>query len=130
MTDARLLDLDGLVARIEAVAATEDRPRHAADVLGAAVDTGWWATQGYDPVAAIDELSDRLFHVHLKDVEAPGTHIACMHREGCAKIAACVEKLLEIGYSGPVSIEHHTFDLRRGFRTRFEAERSTLNGAA
>lgn len=24
----------------------------------------------------------------------------------------------------------HTFDLRRGFRTRFEAERSTLNGAA
>src|SRR5262245_34194553 len=24
-----------------------------ADALGAAVDTGWWATQGYDPVAAI-----------------------------------------------------------------------------
>ena len=81
-----------------------------ADVLGAAVDTGWWATQGYDPVAAIDELSDRLFHVHLKDVEAPGTHIACMHGDGCANIAACVEKLLAIGYSGPVSIEHHTFD--------------------
>ena len=80
------------------------------DVLGAAVDTGWWATQGYDPVAAIGELSDRLFHVHLKDVEVPGTHVACMHGEGCANIAACVEKLLAIGYSGPVSIEHHTFD--------------------
>ena len=39
--------------------------------LGAAVDTGWWATQGYDPVDAIRELSDRLFHVHLKDVEEP-----------------------------------------------------------
>ena len=55
-------------------------------------------------------LSDRIFHVHLKDVEAPGTHIACMHGDGCASITACIEKLLAIDYSGPVSIEHHTFD--------------------
>ena len=78
--------------------------------LGAAVDTGWWATQGYDPVAAIHELSDRLFHVHLKDVEEPGTHVTCMHGEGCARIFDCVEALLDIGYAGPVSIEHHSFD--------------------
>lgn len=81
-----------------------------ADVLGAAVDTGWWATQSYDPVAAIQELQDRLFHVHLKDVEEPGTHISCMHGEGCANISGCVEKLLAIGYSGPVSIEHEPYD--------------------
>ena len=81
-----------------------------ADVLGAAVDTGWWATQSYDPVAAIGDLSDRLFHVHLKDVEEPGAHISCMHGEGCANIAGCVEKLLAIGYSGPVSIEHEPYD--------------------
>ena len=81
-----------------------------ADVLGVAVDTGWWATQSYDPVAAIDELSDRLFHVHLKDVEAPGTHISCMHGDGCANVAGCVEKLLEIGYAGPVCIEHEPYD--------------------
>ena len=81
-----------------------------ADVLGAAVDTGWWATQSYDPVAAIDELSDRLFHVHLKDVEEPGTHVSCMHGEGCANVAGCVEKLLELGYTGPVSIEHEPYD--------------------
>jgi sugar phosphate isomerase/epimerase len=80
------------------------------DVLGAAVDTGWWATQGYDPVAAIHELSDRLFHVHLKDVEEPGTHVTCMHGDGCARISECVEALVEIGYAGPVSIEHHSFD--------------------
>ena len=42
------------------------------DVLGAAIDTGWWATQGYDPVQAIRDLRERLFHVHLKDVEAAG----------------------------------------------------------
>ena len=80
------------------------------DVLGAAVDTGWWATQGYDPVQAIDELSHRLFHVHLKDVEAPHTHISCMHGAGCANVAGCVEKLLAIGYSGPLSIEHEPYD--------------------
>jgi sugar phosphate isomerase/epimerase len=80
------------------------------DVLGAAVDTGWWATQGYDPVQAIGELSHRLFHVHLKDVEQPGTHVTCMHGKGCARIAGCVDALLELGYSGPVSIEHHSYD--------------------
>ena len=78
--------------------------------LGAAVDTGWWATQGYDPVDAIRELSDRLFHVHLKDVEEPGTHVSCMHGEGCARIADCVDALLELGYSRAVSIEHEPFD--------------------
>jgi sugar phosphate isomerase/epimerase len=80
------------------------------DTLGVAVDTGWWATQGYDPVAAIHELSDRLFHVHLKDVEEPGTHVTCMHGEGCARISDCVDALIDIGYAGPVSIEHHSFD--------------------
>jgi sugar phosphate isomerase/epimerase len=79
------------------------------DRLGAAVDTGWWATQGYDPVAAIRELADRLFHVHLKDVEEPGTHVTCTHGEGCARISDCVDALLELDYSGPVSIEHHSF---------------------
>ena len=81
-----------------------------ASSLGAAVDTGWWATQGYDPVDAIHELSDRLFHVHLKDVEEPGTHVPCMHGEGCARIADCIDALVEIAYAGPVSIEHHAFD--------------------
>ncbi len=62
------------------------------DVLGAAVDTGWWATQGYDPVQAIRRPSGRLFHVHLKDVEAADTHISCMHGEGVARIADCVRR--------------------------------------
>ena len=82
----------------------------AEDVLGAAVDTGWWATQGYDPVQAIRDLQGRLFYVHLKDVEAPGTHNTCMHGEGVAEIAACVDELLELGYLGPLSIEHEPYD--------------------
>jgi L-ribulose-5-phosphate 3-epimerase len=81
-----------------------------ADVLGATVDTGWWATQGYDPVAAIHELSERIFAVHLKDIEALGTHVTCMYGNGCARIEACVDAVLELGYSGPVSIEHEPYD--------------------
>jgi L-ribulose-5-phosphate 3-epimerase len=82
----------------------------AADVLGAAVDTGWWATQGYDPVQALRDLDGRLFHVHLKDVEEPGTHISCMHGEGCAGIAGCVDELLALGYQGALTVEHEPFD--------------------
>ena len=33
-----------------------------------------------------------------------------MHGDGCARIAECVATLLDIGYTGPVSIEHHAFD--------------------
>ncbi len=80
------------------------------DVLGAAVDTGWWATQGYDPVQAIRDLRPRLFHVHLKDVEAPDTHISCMHGEGVARIADCVDELLDSGYRAALSVEHEPFD--------------------
>ena len=82
----------------------------AADVLGAAVDTGWWATQGYDPVQALRDLNGRLFHVHLKDVEAPGTHVSCMHGMGCAHIEQCVDELVASGYQGALTIEHEPFD--------------------
>lgn len=80
------------------------------DVLGAAIDTGWWATQGYDPVQAIRDLRERIFHVHLKDVEAPVTHISCMHGEGVARIADCVDGLLDSGYLGALTVEHEPFD--------------------
>ena len=81
------------------------------DVLGAAVDTGWWATQGYDPVEAIGELSDRLFHVHLKDVEEPGTHISCMHGDGCANDRGLRRRARRDRLLRPASsIEHEPYD--------------------
>ncbi len=82
----------------------------AEDVLGVAIDTGWWATQGYSPVQAIEDLRGRLFHVHLKDVERPGAHVTCVHGTGCAEIEACVDVLLASGYQGALSIEHEPYD--------------------
>jgi L-ribulose-5-phosphate 3-epimerase len=74
--------------------------------LGATVDTGWWATQGYDPVRAIEELGGHVFHIHLKDVLAPGAHETCRWGRGVVPIEACVRALQRIGYAGAISVEH------------------------
>ena len=81
-----------------------------ADVLGATIDTGWFATHGYDAVRAIDDLRERLFHVHLKDVERPGEHVTCAHGTGCVDIEGCVDALLSSGYDGALSVEHEPYD--------------------
>ena len=81
------------------------------DVLGAAVDTGWWATQGYDPVQALRDLSGRLFHVHLKDVEEPGTHISCMHGDGLRPDRrAASTSSSRPATQGALTVEHEPFD--------------------
>lgn len=76
------------------------------DVIGFCVDTGWFGTWGYDAVTAIREVYPRLFHVHLKDVLAPGAHETCRYGRGCVPIEACVKTLKELGYGGGISLEH------------------------
>lgn len=73
---------------------------------GVCVDTGWWATQGYDPVRALEELGDRILHVHLKDVLAPGAHDTCRWGLGCVDVEGCVRALQRLGYTGAISVEH------------------------
>ena len=75
--------------------------------VAATVDTGWWATQGYDPVQAIEELGAGVAHVHLKDVRHVGEpHETCAWGDGIVDIAACVRALDRIGYPGALTIEH------------------------
>lgn len=78
--------------------------------LGAAVDTGWWATHNYDVVQALHELKGFVFHVHLKDVLPGPEHINCGYGKGCVPIADCVRALIATGYSGVVSLENHSLD--------------------
>ena len=81
------------------------------DVFGATVDTGWWATRGYDAVRAIEELGARVLHVHLKDVRAVGEpHETCRWGEGIVPIRECVRALERLGYAGALSIEHEPED--------------------
>jgi L-ribulose-5-phosphate 3-epimerase len=75
--------------------------------VGACVDTGWFGTHGYDAAQALDELRDVLFHVHLKDVLAPGAHDTCGYGKGVVPIEHCVQTLRRIGYAGGISVEHN-----------------------
>jgi sugar phosphate isomerase/epimerase len=75
-------------------------------MFGATVDTGWWGTQGYDVPRALEELGDRILHVHLKDVAHVGEpHDTCPWGEGIVPIEECVRTLQRIGYTGAIAVE-------------------------
>lgn len=78
--------------------------------IGAAVDTGWWASHGYSPARAIRELGGHILHVHLKDVFPGGEHINCGYGRGCVPLRECVRALQHGGYSGVISVENHALD--------------------
>ncbi len=79
--------------------------------LAATVDTGWWATQGYEPERAIQELDGHVAHVHLKDVSHEGEpHETCAWGGGIVDIEACVRALQQGGYAGAFVVEHEPED--------------------
>lgn len=78
--------------------------------VGTALDTGWWGTQGYDPVAAIRELSRHLVHLHLKDVRAAGGHETCRYGLGVVPVRECLAAARELGYLGTLTVEHEPPD--------------------
>ena len=81
--------------------------------FGATVDTGWFATHGYDAARAMRELGERVLHVHLKDVmHTAEPHETCRFGDGVVYAEACVRTLVELGYAGAISIEHEpeTYD--------------------
>lgn len=96
--------------------------------IGAAVDTGWFGTQGFDAVEAISQLRQHLFHVHLKDVLAAGAHHTCRYGQGVVRVERCVRLLREIGYNGAISIEHEPelFDPTEDCVAGFQMVRSWL----
>ncbi len=75
--------------------------------IGACVDTGWFATHGYDAARAIRELGPRVRYLHLKDVPKVGLpHDTCELGAGIIPLEDCLSALQEIGYVAPISIEH------------------------
>ncbi len=102
--------------------------------FGLAVDTGWYATQGVDSVEAIRENAARVRHVHLKDVRERGAtdtpyyfknigHETCALGDGIVDIPAVLKVLEEIGYEGPLSIEHEPEEYDPSEECRVSLER-------
>ena len=82
----------------------------AGGLIGTAVDTGWYATQGYDAARAIADLKDYLLHIHLKDVLGGKAHVNCGYGKGIVDIQRCLTALKAIGYTRDVSVENHATD--------------------
>ena len=103
------------------------------DVVGVALDTGWCATRGWDPLSAVKEFGARIKAVHLKDVKARRTektglefvdmgHETCRHGEGVVPMPAILAVLREREFRGPIAIEHEPemFDPRDDIRASRE----------
>lgn len=76
------------------------------ELVGTAVDTGWWGTNGYDAAKAIEELGELVFYVHLKDIRRAGEHETCTFGDGVVPVRDCLPALRRIGYTGPLSVEN------------------------
>ena len=78
----------------------------AADCIGVTLDTGCFATAGYDVALATRELAHRIVHVHLRDVLGVGHEdfgLAGIGRGSIPRLPACVA-----GGRLPGCAEHRT----------------------
>jgi sugar phosphate isomerase/epimerase len=78
--------------------------------VGVALDTGWCGTHAMDALEAVKAVRDRLFIIHLKDVQAHGRHDTCALGEGVVPVEKVVRYLVESDWHGTLCIEHEPFD--------------------
>jgi len=74
--------------------------------MGAALDTGQFASCGQDPVEAVRKLAPHLKMVHLKDIKAAGDEVNVLLGQGIARIADVMQELHKVNYRGLVAIEY------------------------
>lgn len=74
--------------------------------MGATLDTGHFASCGYDPVDAVRKLGPYLKMVHLKDVQSKGGEVNVIIGKGISKIPEVIAELHKLNYRGLVAIEY------------------------
>ncbi|MCB1123532.1 MAG: sugar phosphate isomerase/epimerase [Verrucomicrobiae bacterium] len=92
------------------------------DILGVAVDTGWFQVLGERLFEALEELAPNLKLVQLKNLQEADPPITCRFDKGLVPIQRCVDKLQELRFNGPVSIEHQPFEKNPGEECRQNLE--------
>jgi inosose dehydratase len=105
-------------------------------LVGLCLDTGHWSFGGGDPVAALRELRDRIWHVHFKDLDLDvvrrsreagwdgpqtvGQGVFCELGAGSVDFPAVLGALRETGYQGWIVVEQ---DVLPGMGTPAESAR-------
>jgi len=78
--------------------------RRSGYVESGAGKSGWKSGEnGYDELAVLKEIADRVVHVHAKDINSEKQCVAV--GDGIVNIKECVEYLKQIGYDGVLSVE-------------------------
>jgi L-ribulose-5-phosphate 3-epimerase len=80
------------------------------DILGIALDTGWYQTLGDELFNAMEELAPNLKQVQLKNLVSLNSQTTSTFDKGTIPMRACVDKLRDIHFNGPLTIEHHPFN--------------------
>lgn len=74
------------------------------ETIGANIDVGIYNMQGFDVLAAVELLKDRIYHVHFKDT-VKGGHGCLPIGDGDAPMAELIRVLRDWGYEHMVSVE-------------------------
>lgn len=73
--------------------------------IGSCADLGHWTNSGLNAADCVRILKDRVVSSHLKDIALGGTQ--CVRPgTGRAKLDQALHALKEVGFDGPISIEH------------------------
>ncbi len=89
------------------------------DALGVNFDTGNSFLAGNDPAKMLEEIVDRVIHVHIKDIpesELPmrgkvtGTRVGVAAGEGVVELREILAVLANHGYTGTLSVECDTWE--------------------
>ena len=80
------------------------------DIIGVAIDTGWYQILGDKLFDAIEELAPNLKAVQLKNLQTSEGTATSGYNKGSVPLEKCINKLKEIRYNGTISVEHHPFD--------------------
>lgn len=75
------------------------------DHIGMCIDTGHFDAAGVNMERIIEQFSDKINHIHLKENNGFGIKRFCRFGEGTTDIPGVVKTLLDKGYSGYMSVE-------------------------